>query len=71
MTRKELKELKESDILVENENYDLTYTVEHIYKSGISAYTSWRNCIGTFIEDKFVRNEELLTNSWSTISREE
>jgi len=59
MNIKELLQLKEEDVIYD-ESEKIAYNVIKTYKSGILTYWEWTNSYGRFIENKFLKNEELL-----------
>ena len=61
MTKKELSQLKEDDVIYE---YDFFYTVIKTYKSGVLTRYKWKNQYGTFSDDKFFKNKELLHDNF-------
>ena len=59
MNTKELSQIKEKDVIYD-ESEGIAYNVIKIYKSGILTYWEWTNPYGSFTEEKFFKNEELL-----------
>lgn len=59
MTKKELSQIKEEDVIYD-ESVGIVYYVIKVYESGILTDWRWVNSCGRHIENEFLTYEELL-----------